>query len=222
MLISRDYSQGGWASELFEVIASLGAVAIAACGLSGIYPAILAPVATVVLGVAFAGNGNRLLRSYEHIRDRGGRNGVLRFSVVVAGLVGAALGVFALVDVDPAFLTPIASAVFGAGLVLKSNAVWELRLLEVSGATKVAWLRRDFTSIDADPAVFALSGFVSGALGAIAAAGNRNDLTLNLVAIVIAASTLAVMSRLAMVAMTRCASPIALVISRTSGRVDEA
>lgn len=213
MLISRDYSQGGWASELFEVIASLGAVTIAACGLSGIYPTILAPVATIVLGAALVGDGNRLLRSYEHARSRGW-NSLLRFSVAVAGLIGGALGVFALFGIDPAFITPFGSAVFGAGLVLKSNAAWELRLLGVDVATEGAQARGELMSVDADQAIVALSGFVSGALGAIAASGARNDLTINLVAIIVAASTLVVMSRLAMMAIARCLSPLALATHR--------
>ncbi len=205
MLASYDYARGGLASEIFEAIASLAAIAIAACGLAGIYAPILAAAATIVFGVALAANGVRVLHRYKRIGAHNGMvwTGPLRFSVLVAGLMGAALAVFALFGADPAFLTPVASILFGAGLVLKSNATWELSVLELVGADKDAILLRRLGAAGNDAAVFALSGFVAGAVGAIAAAGGPNDLALNLVAIVIAASTLVLWSRVAMTVAVR-------------------
>jgi hypothetical protein len=190
--------------------------AIAICGLTGIYAPIMAAVATIVLGVALAGDGNRLLRNYKQARSGGDslRNGPLRFSVLVAGLVGGALGLFALLDADPAFLTPVASVVFGAGLVLRSNIAWQLRLLETDDDQPNRNLLNQTTETDAT--VFGLSGFVSGALGAIAAAGNVNDLTLNLIAILVLASTLVIWSKVTMVVATKSILPISLILKRAS------
>lgn len=220
MLALQDDSPGGWASDLFEAIASLAVVAIAACGLVGIYAPILAAVATIVLGATFAAQGTSILRSYEQDRALHARSmRPLRYSMVVAGLFGMVLGVIALFDVNPALLTPIASILFGAGLVLKSSVAWELRLLRIdviSGvlakSAVVSLLIRN------DAPIIALSGFVSGALGASAAAGAPNDLTLNLIALVVAASALALGSKAAMRLALRFSAPIPLPQNRTTAR----
>lgn len=198
-------------SEIFEIVASLGAAVMAICGLVGIYAPIMAAAATIVFGVALAANGARIIRHYDRIdvERREISSGLLRFSVLVAGLIGAALAVFALFGVNPAFLTPLAGVVFGAGVVLKSNVAWELSLLRLAGQNDSA-RRGDFSEIGNDAAGLALSGFASGALGAIAMAGGPNDLTLNLVALVVAASSLALWRRMAVSLMALLARPILL------------
>lgn len=219
MPASRDSAPDEWASELSQAIASLGAVAIALCGLTGIYAPIMAAVATIVLGVALAWNGNRLLRSYKQARSYGDGvwNGPLRFSALVAGLTGAALGVFALFGADPACLTPVASVIFGAGLVLRSNMARQLRLLGTASATDEAQSNRNILdeTTETDAAVLALAGFTSGALGAIAAAGDANDLALNLIAILVLASTLVLWSKVTMAVTTRIILPISLISNRS-------
>ncbi|MEK4035935.1 hypothetical protein WOC76_20110 [Methylocystis sp. IM3] len=217
MPASYDYGQGGWASEIFEVLASLAAIALAVCGLTGILAPILAAAATIVLGVALAADGVGLLRRYKWTggRDEGAWSAPLRFAVLVAGLMGAALAVFALFGADPAFLMPVASALFGAGLILRSNVVWELSLRELAHSTKRDSLSLRAEAAGNDAAVFALAGFVSGALASIAAAGGPNDLTLNLVAIVVAASTLVLWSRVAMAVAARLLQPTLFIRRRT-------
>jgi len=215
-------STGGVASEIFETMASLAAAVLAMCGLGGIYAPIMAAVATIVFGAALAVNGARLLRDYDQFAADGVQtsSGSLRFSVLFAGLIGAALAIFALFGVDPAVLTPLASVVLGVGVILKSNVVWELSLLGFSDAAgdDAYRLRRRsaFNAIGNDAAGLALSGFVSGALGAIAVAGVPNDLTLNLIAILIAASTRALWSRIALGAMAALARPISLTAGHAS------
>ncbi|MEK4031827.1 hypothetical protein WOC76_01630 [Methylocystis sp. IM3] len=218
---SLDDAPGGVASEIFEAIASLGAAVLAICGLVGIYAPIMAAVATIVFGVALAANGARNLRDYDQIiaDGVGASSGPLRFSVLVAGVMGAALAIFALFGADPAVLTPLASVIFGAGVVLKSNIAWELSSLRLVGATHGAErLRRRgaFNSIGNYAAGVALSGLASGALGAIAMAGGPNDLALNLIAIVVAAFTLALGSRIAVTVMALLARPISLMGNRAS------
>lgn len=204
-----DDAPGDVVSEIFEAIASLGAAVMAICGIVGIYAPIMAAAAAIVFGVALAANGSRVLRRYDQIAAH--RSGPLRFSILIAGLMGAALAVFALFGADSAFLTPLASVVFGAGLVLKSNVAWELFLLGLVGATdSVDRGRGVCNEIGGDAVGLALSGFASGALGAIAMAGGPNDLTLNLIALMVAASTLALWSRSAVTVMGLLARPISL------------
>ncbi len=209
-------------SEIFEAIASLGAGVMAICGLVGIYAPIMAAAATIVFGAALAADGARILRDYHRTVASRVRisSGPLRFSVLAAGLVGASLAIFALFGADPAFLTPLASVVFGAGVVLKSNVAWELSVFRLVGATNGVG-RGDLENGN-DAAALALSGFISGALGAISMAGSRNDLTLNLIALVVAAFTMALWSRIAVAAIARLARPISLnvhtVISRRQGQ----
>ncbi len=215
---SYEFTRGGWASEAFETIASLGVIAIAVCGLAGMYAPILAAAGTIVFGVALTANGARLLHIYNRTsaRDEWAWSGPLRFSVLAAGAIGAALAIFALFGSDPAFLTPIASVLFGAGLVLRSNVVWELSFREFVRSAGGASRMEQAQAVGNDAAVFALSGFVSGALGAIAAAGGPNDLTLNLVSLLIASSTLVLWSRVAMAVTARLLQPMSFVRQRAA------
>ncbi len=220
MLALRDDSPGGWASDLFEAIASLAVIAVAICGLAGIYAPILAAVATIVLGATFAAHGTRILRNYEQDSALSERStNPLRFSMVVAGLLGVLLGVVALFDVNAAYLTPIASILFGAGLVLKSSVAWELRLLHIDVVSGVQ-AKSAVVSIliENDSSIIALSGFVSGALGTSAAAGATNDLTLNLIALVVAASVLALGSKAAMRVALQFSAPLSLARNRATQR----
>jgi hypothetical protein len=194
-------TRAGWTYEAFDVVASLSAIALAACGLAGVVAPIMAVAATIVFGVALAANGARLLRCYAR-RDA---SGPLRYSIVVAGMAGAALAVIALAGADPAVLTPVASMVFGAGLVLKSNVLWELQSVHEIGAGQ-----SEGAATGGSPAFLSLAGFTSGALGAIAAAGGPNDLTLNLAALIVAASALVLSSASATAVTARIVRPFSL------------
>lgn len=202
-------------SELFELGASLAVIAIAICGLAGIYAPILAAAATIVVGAALMANGTRLLESYHEASSPSdasyyeASSTPLPSSVFVTGFLGAALAVFALLGVFPALLTPVASVIFAAGLVLKSNVAWQLHMLRVINAIRssrdVSRLGLANEIIATDAAIFALSGLAAGALGAIAAAGDANDLALNLIALLVVASTLAFSSQTTLIVTARLA-----------------
>ncbi|HEY8162196.1 MAG: hypothetical protein ACR650_16230 [Methylocystis sp.] len=219
-------------SELFELGASLAVIAMAICGLAGIHAPILAAAATIVFGAALMMNGSRLLRSYRGMSYRSDSSpsessyfeawsNNLPTAVFVTGFLGATLAVFALFGLFPAFLTPVASVIFSAGLVLKSNVAWQLHLLGVLNAIKNG-RRVDQTGfaselIASDSAIYALSGLVAGALGAISAAGDANDLALNLIALLVLASTLTVSSQTTLIVTARLAHAISQSRSRAQG-----
>ncbi len=202
-------------SELFEMGASLAVVAMAICGLAGIHAPIMAATATIVVGAALMANGSRLLESYHEASFRTdssyyeASNTPLPASVFATGFLGAALAIFALLGIFPGLLTPVASVIFAAGLVLKSNVAWQLHMLRVVSAIKssreVNRLALANEIVATDAAIFALSGLVAGALGAIAAAGDVNDLALNLIALLVVASTLALSSQTTLIVTARLA-----------------
>ena len=114
-----------------------------------------------------------------------------RSAVILLGAGGIALGVLSLLDFNSAVLTPIASILFGSALVLSSVSVWHLNV--VRRASKGEESSRDILAnqMAFDSAgIQIFGGFAAVVLGILAASGTRNDLTFNLVALLILGSAL--------------------------------
>jgi hypothetical protein len=110
-------------------IAGIGTLVLAVVGLSGVAPAYLAPIAVVMLGLAFLLLGGIDLawfcmfnfaesESREHLLFR---RGVV--IALVAGLAGVILGLLNLVFFIGAWFTAIAVIVLGVGLLAHSAAM---------------------------------------------------------------------------------------------------
>jgi hypothetical protein len=184
---------------LIDDVGGLATVLLAIFGLAGLYAPILAAIATVVFGVALLVQGRALLAQYTQASVEGAAKirvsafaASIRFAVILVGAAGAALGVLALLDFNSAVLTPVASIMFGAGLVLSSVSVWHLNAIRRASAKGETSLR----DILAHQMVFdslgvrIFAGLAAIILGVLAASGATYDLTFNLVALLILGSAL--------------------------------
>lgn len=187
--------QGG----LIDDIGGVATVILAILGLISFYAPIMAVIATIVFGVTLLIRGNGMMA--EHARfsvllgasfPMNGFNVSSRSALVLFGAGGIALGVLSLLDFNSAVLTPIASILFGSALVLSSVSAWHLNVVRRASA-KGEESSRDILAnqIAFDSAgIQIFGGFAAVVLGVLAVSGARNDLTFNLVALLILGSAL--------------------------------
>lgn len=189
---------------LVDAIGGVATIVLAVCGLAGIHPPLMAAIATIVFGIALLIQGGTMLSEYAQIFFPSGMKSATSIdqfggsslsAVFLVGAAGIVLGVLALLDIESAVLTPVASIAFGTALVLSSNAVWHLYVLrrasvKTEGQPEFAgreMLASEMASGSAG--IQALAGLAAVVLAILAVAGNRNDLTLNLVALLALGST---------------------------------
>jgi hypothetical protein len=130
---------GGFA----DAIGGLATVVLAIIGLAGVHQPLLVAIAVIVFGVALMIQGGAMLSEYAGIIFPSGAKapaagqlgGSNLSSVFLAGGAGIIFGILALLGIEAAGLTAIALIVFGAALVLSSNAVWHLYTLKHAAMT---------------------------------------------------------------------------------------
>lgn len=187
---SRDTAAYG---GLVDATGGVATVALAICGLANVHPQLLTAIATIVLGVALMIQGGTVLSDYAQVSvptetstTQFSGSGVV--ALFLAGAVGIILGVLGILGVHPTVLSAIAMISFGVGLVLSSNSLWIVYAVRRSAATAgVARLSREALANDiasGSAGIQALAGIAAIVLGLIALAGNQNDLTVNLAALV--------------------------------------
>lgn len=172
-------------------IGGAATIILAVCGLVGVNGPFMAVVATIVFGVAQTIQGRQLLIEFSRIKsgsrvaaydDADGLNLALVF---LSGASGLILGVLALLGVGSVFLTPAAVVVFGAGLVLGAASESTLRrhgaLVErssvIGNEILASQSKREFTNF------LLVAGLSAVILGVFAVADVRDDLILNLIAL---------------------------------------
>ena len=189
---------------LIDAVGGIATIVLAVCGLAGIHAPMLAAIATIVFGIALLIQGGTMLSEYAQIIFPAGVKaapidqfgGSSLSAVFLVGAGGIVLGVLALLGINSAVLTPVATIAFGTALVLSSNAVWRLYVLRrasmrVESQSQFAGseiLASDVASGSAS--IQALAGVTAIVLGILAVAGTTNDLTLNLIALLALGSTL--------------------------------
>lgn len=182
---------------LIDDVGGVATVILAILGLIGFYAPIMVVIATIVFGVALLIRGNGMMSDHAGFSVLFGANSPMfnvssRSALVLFGAGGIALGVLSLLDFDSAVLTPIASIMFGGALILSSVSAWHLHVVNRACA------RSEESSRDvlANQVVFdsagiqIFGGFAAVLLGVLAVSGARNDLTFNLVALLILGSAL--------------------------------
>jgi hypothetical protein len=125
---------------LVDAVGGVATVVLAIIGLAGVYPTMLLAISTIVFGAALLIQGGTLLSEYTHvIFPTGAATPVEEFSsgsglsaVFLVGAAGMVLGVLGLLGIYAPTLTAVAVIAFGAGLVLSSNAVWQLHRMKQS------------------------------------------------------------------------------------------
>jgi len=193
---------------LIDAIGGVATIVLAICGLVGIAPPMMAAIATIVFGIALLIQGGAMLSEYAQIifppgirpsssEQFGGNSLSLVFLVGAAGIV---LGVLSLLGINSGVLTPVATIAFGTALVLSANAVWHLYMLrraaaesQMATAPQPHLLGGELLASEiasGSAGLQALAGLSAIVLGVLAVAGNMNDLTLNLCALLALGATL--------------------------------
>ena len=127
---SEQYVEAG---SVFEAVMGAGTVALTILGLAGVLPLYFAAIAVIAVGVGLLSEGGAIAARYNdllweakaaHLDNRSLGSGMAAESV--AGVAGIALGILALVGVDPMVLLPVAAIVFGAALLVGSGMTRDL------------------------------------------------------------------------------------------------
>ncbi len=213
-LTSREsvYRESAAYGGLIDAIGGVATIVLAVCGLVGIHAPMMAAIATIVFGIALLIQGGTMLSEYAAIIFPAGVKatpidqfgGSSLSSVFLVGATGVVLGVLALLNINSGVLTPVATIAYGTALVLSSNAVWHLYVLRSASARSETQLQgtsaNQTRSVGSEllasemasgsAGIQALAGLAAVVLGILAVAGNINDLTLNLVALLALGSTL--------------------------------
>ncbi|MEK4033023.1 hypothetical protein WOC76_19105 [Methylocystis sp. IM3] len=189
---------------LIDAIGGVATVVLAICGLVNLSPPILSAVATIVFGVALLIQGGAMVSEYAQVSfpadvdgaaiDSFGGNSLV--AVFLVGAAGIVLGVLSLLGVQAATLMPISVIAFGTALLLSSNAVWRLYVLRRASRLQPLSATQGGGEIIASEmasgsaGLQAVAGLTAIVLGIIALAGSTNDLTINLVALLVLGATL--------------------------------
>ncbi len=213
-LTSREsvYRESAAYGGLIDAIGGVATIVLAVCGLVGIHAPMMAAIATIVFGIALLIQGGTMLSEYAAIIFPAGVKatpidqfgGSSLSSVFLVGATGVVLGVLSLLNINSGVLTPVATIAYGTALVLSSNAVWHLYVLRSASARSETQLQgtsaNQTRSVGSEllasemasgsAGIQALAELAAVVLGILAVAGNVNDLTLNLVALLALGSTL--------------------------------
>jgi hypothetical protein len=131
------YAETAAYGGLLDALAGIAAVVLSIVGLTGIDPAGMTGIATVVLGAALLIQGGSILSEYAHIAfpSELGVADSLRgeglTAILLTGAGGIVLGVLALLGIATAGLTAIAAIAFGSALMLGSGSMRQLYGLEM-------------------------------------------------------------------------------------------
>jgi hypothetical protein len=125
---------------LADAVGGIATIVLAVIALAGVHPEIITPIAIIVFGAALLIQGGTMLSEYASVifpagsmsssaEHFGGGSLSILFLVGVAGIV---LGVLALLGIAADILTPVAIIAFGSALLLSSNSVRQLYMLQTS------------------------------------------------------------------------------------------
>jgi hypothetical protein len=159
-----------------ELALALGAVVVSIIGLAGVFPAYLAAIAVIGLGMMLLFRGASVVsRSYELLSEAGAAETLDALELsraitaeLLVGVAGLVLGILALVGIVPLKLLAVAVITYGAMVVLTSGeSVW-LSRLSVSDNELVRQLVRSLRGAAADAQLLVgLAGLVLGILGLV-------------------------------------------------------
>jgi hypothetical protein len=185
---------------LADATGGIATIVLAILALAGVRPDIIVPIAVIVFGASLLIQGGTMLSEYASIIFPAGATatspeqfGVGSLSsLFLVGVAGIVLGVLALLGIAPAILTAIAVIAFGSALMLSSNAVRQLYMLQTSGNRPGApragteLLAGEMASGSAG--VQMLAGLAAVVLGILAVVGINHDV-LTLAALIVLGAT---------------------------------
>ncbi len=182
--------------SLSEGIAGGAVVVLTLLGLSGIMPAMMLPIAVIVMGAAFLLEGGAVSTRFtkliaETSKDRldSAELGVGMTSEFVGGIAGLVLGILSLLKLYPMYLVPVAVIVYGGTLMFSSGVTVRLNAFELEGADQNSrFVRIAHEAMNAAAGVEFLLGLSTVVLGIIALTGIYT-VVLSLVALLVAGVT---------------------------------
>jgi hypothetical protein len=143
-----EYITGG---TVIEALAGLTAGVLSIIGLGGLFPAYMASISVLAVGVAllFAGGivmarYSRILSEVSHVPPDVGGGVTTEF---LAGVTGITLGILSLFGVVPLVLGPAAIIVFGCATILSGTSTYRLHNVSMLGrdlhTTPSHWVVRE-------------------------------------------------------------------------------
>jgi hypothetical protein len=187
---------------LADAIGGIATIVLAIIALSGVHPEVILPVAVIVFGAALLIQGGTMLSEYASVIFPAGTMGATseQFGVgslstlFLVGVAGIVLGILALLGITAEILSAIAVIAFGSALVLSSNSVRQLYMLQSSVTTSVApragteLLAGEMASGSAG--VQMLAGLASIVLGILAVLGINQNILIPAALIVLGATVI--------------------------------
>ena len=131
------------AGSVAESAGGVGAVVLSILALTGIWPAVLAAITTIVVGAALMLKGSPIMAEYRRVLAHLDNDDATRAEIggglsaeMLAGGAGVVLGILALLGLVPQVLTASAVLVFGAALLLSSGSTAKLAAMRVESSAR--------------------------------------------------------------------------------------
>lgn len=175
---------------LADAIGGIATIVLAIVALGGVHSEIVLSIAVIVFGAALLIQGGTLVSEYESMMSPVGATNVSpeQFGVgglstlFLVGVAGIVLGILALLGIATATLAAIAVIAFGTALLLSSNSVRQLSMLQTMGRAEVPRAGAELLAgemASGSASVQMLAGLAAIVLGVLAVAGvNQTILTL--------------------------------------------
>lgn len=176
-----------------EALAGAAAVVLGILALIGLLPVTIGAIATIAAGVALLIGGGAIAARFARIRSIERRSAGRQMASssgleAFMGLAAVALGILALLGVDPLTLMAVAAIVLGAGVLMAAGAATRmeqmLQWMQPAGSE-----RRQHEMVATASASDVLVGLGAVVLGILALLG-LSPLTLTLVAMIAVGATL--------------------------------
>ena len=131
---------------LADAVGGIATIVLAIIALAGVHPEVISPIAVIVFGAALLVQGGTMLSEYASIIFPATSTGVSSDQVGVGslstlflvGVAGIVLGILALLGIAGGILSAIAVIAFGSALLLSSNSVRNLYMLQSSASRSAA------------------------------------------------------------------------------------
>jgi hypothetical protein len=186
---------------LADAIGGIATIVLAIIALAGVHPEVILPIAVIVFGAALLIQGGTMLSEYASIIFPATSAGSMSDQVGVGslstlflvGVAGIVLGILALLGIVPGILSAIAVIAFGSALLLTSNSVRNLYMMQ-SSATRSAAPRAGTELLAGEMAsgssgVQMLAGLTAIVLGILAVIGVDHYNVLALAALIVLGAT---------------------------------
>jgi hypothetical protein len=185
---------------LADATGRIATIVLAIIALAGVHPEVMLPIAVIVFGAALLIQGGTMLSEYASIIFPAGSAGAPSEQIgagslatlFLVGVAGIVLGILALLGIEAGILSAIAVIAFGSALLLSSNSVRNLYMLQ-SSASRSAAPRAGTERLAGEMAsgssgVQMLAGLAAIVLGILAVIG-INQIALLLAALVVLGAT---------------------------------